>query len=105
VTCPKVLPEVGRILHSKVSVPDSLISEYLELIRRDVTLAEGKETPDVPLKDVDGLEITAAAITGKADSLVTGGRKLQDIRPRAKTACRLPESILGRIDSPARRCA
>jgi uncharacterized protein len=80
VTCPKVLQEVRRILHTKFAVPDNLISEYLELIRRDAILAEGKETLDVRLKDVVDIEIIASAISGKADILVTGDRELQGIR-------------------------
>ena len=107
VTCPKVLQEVGRILHAKFSVPDSIISEYLELIRQDAILAEGKETPDVQLKDVDDLEIIAAAITGKADFLVTGDRELQGIRRVRKLRIVSPrafwEELTARGDSPAGR--
>ena len=80
VTCPQVLQEVRRILHTKFSVPDSLVSEYLELIHKDAILAEGKETPDVRLEDLADLEILASAISGKADVLVTGDRELQGIR-------------------------
>jgi putative PIN family toxin of toxin-antitoxin system len=80
VTCSKVLQEVARILHTKFSVPDSLISEYVELIRQDAILAEAKETPDVHIKDVDDIEIIGAAISGKVDVMVTGDRELQDIK-------------------------
>jgi len=107
VTCPKVLQEVGRILHAKFSVPDSIISEYLELIRQDAILAEGKETPDVQLKDVDDLEIIAAAITGKADFLVTGDRELQGIRRVRKLRIVSPrafwEELTARGDPPDSR--
>jgi putative PIN family toxin of toxin-antitoxin system len=81
VTCMKVLQEITRILHTKISVPDSLISEYLELIRQDATLAEAKEAPAVQIKDVDDIEIIGAAISAKADVMVTGDRELQNIKP------------------------
>jgi putative PIN family toxin of toxin-antitoxin system len=81
VTCTKVLQEVKRILHSKFSVPDSLISEYLDLIRQDAILAEAKETPDVQISDADDIEIIGAAISGKADVMVTGDREVQEIKP------------------------
>jgi uncharacterized protein len=84
VTCTKVLQEVARILHSKFSVPDSLISEYLELIAQDAILAEAKEVPTVQIKDLDDIEIIGAAISGKADVMVTGDRELQDIKPMRK---------------------
>jgi len=84
VTCTKVLQEITRILHKKFSVPDSLISEYLELIRQDAILAEAKEAPDVRIKDVDDIEIIGAAIAGKADVMVTGDREVQNIKPMRK---------------------
>jgi len=84
VTCTKVLQEITRILHTKFSVPDSLISEYLELIRQDAILAEAKEAPDVQIKDVDDIEIIGAAISGKADVMVTGDREVQNIKPMRK---------------------
>ena len=84
VTCMKVLQEITRILHKKFSVPDSLISEYLELIRQDAILAEAKEAPDVQIKDVDDIEIIGAAIAGKADVMVTGDREVQNIKPMRK---------------------
>jgi len=80
VTCPKVLQEVERILRSKFSVPDNLISEYLELIRQDAILAEAKEVPAVKLKDADDMEIIGAAISGKADVMVTGDREVLEIK-------------------------
>jgi predicted nucleic acid-binding protein len=80
VTCPKVLEEVARILQSKFSVPDRLISEYQELIRQDAILAEAKEVPDIQIKDIDDLEIVGAAISGKAEVMVTGDREVQDVK-------------------------
>jgi putative PIN family toxin of toxin-antitoxin system len=84
VTCTKVLQEITRILHTKFSVPDSLISEYLELIRQDAILAEAEEAPDIQIKDVDDIEIIGAAISGKADVMVTGDREVLDIKPMRK---------------------
>jgi putative PIN family toxin of toxin-antitoxin system len=80
VTCSKVLQEVERILRSKISVPDNLISEYLELIRQDAIFAEAKEVPAVKLKDADDIEIIGAAISGKADVMVTGDREVLEIK-------------------------
>jgi predicted nucleic acid-binding protein len=84
VTCTKVLQEITRILHTKFSVPDSLISEYLELIRQDAILAEAEEAPYIRIKDVDDIEIIGAAISGKADVMVTGDREVLDIKPMRK---------------------
>ncbi len=80
VTSSKVLQEVERILHSKFSVPDNLISEYLELIRQDAIFAEAEEVPAVKLKDADDMEIIGAATSGKADVMVTGDREVLEIK-------------------------
>lgn len=82
VTCRRVLQEVQRILRSKFSVPDELISEYIELISRDVILAEpgGKPVPHV--KDSDDAERVAVAVAGKVQVLVTGDAELQSIKIR-----------------------
>ncbi len=80
VTCRKVLQEVQRILRSKFSVPDGLISEYLDLISRDVILAEPGDTPVPHIKDSDDAEIVAAAVAGKVQVVVTGDADLQRIK-------------------------
>jgi len=80
VTCPKVLQEIKRILQQKFSVPDSLITEYLELIRDAAIMTEAKDLPDVQIKDTDDIQIIGAALSGKADVLVTGDREVQDIK-------------------------
>ena len=80
VTCTKVLQEVKRILQQKFSVPVSLIAEYLELIRAEAIMAESKDLPDVQIKDTDDIQIIGAALSGKADVMVTGDREVQDIK-------------------------
>jgi putative PIN family toxin of toxin-antitoxin system len=93
VTCTKVLQEITCILHTKISAPDSLISEYLELIRQDAILAEAKEAPDVQIKDADDIEIMGAAIVGKTDVMVTGDRKLRNIKPMRKLRIVFPRAF------------
>lgn len=80
VTCSQVLQEVRTILTAKFSVPEKLISEYLELINQDTILAEPDDLPNVQIKDKDDVEIIGAAISGKADVLVTGDRELLGIK-------------------------
>jgi putative PIN family toxin of toxin-antitoxin system len=100
VTCTKVLQEVARILQTKFSVPDSLISEYLELIRQDAIMAEAKETPDIQIKDVDDIEIIGAAIAGKADVMVSGDRELQDIKHTRKLQIMSPRAFWEELTAP-----
>ena len=80
VTCSKVLQEVRRILRTKFSVPEQLISEYLELITQDAVVAKAaRDLPDFGIKDKDDVEIVAAAIAASAQVLVTGDSELQGI--------------------------
>ena len=80
VTCSKVLQEVRRILRTKFSVSEQLISEYLELITQDAVVAKAaRDLPDFGIKDKDDVEILAAAIAASAQVLVTGDSELQGI--------------------------
>jgi putative PIN family toxin of toxin-antitoxin system len=80
VTCRRVLQEVQRILRSKFSVPDELISEYIGLISRDGILAEPGGKPVPQIKDRDDAKIVAAAVAGRVQVLVTGDAELQSIK-------------------------
>ena len=80
VTCRKILHEVQRILRSKFSVPAELTSEYVELISDDAIVAEPGDMPVVQIKDMDDVEIIAAAIAGDVDVLVTGDAELQGVK-------------------------
>jgi putative PIN family toxin of toxin-antitoxin system len=80
VTCPRVLQEVRRILGEKFSVPEQLIAEYLELIGQEAIVAEPEDLPDLPIRDRDDAEIVAAAISARAEVLVTGDHELQGLQ-------------------------
>jgi putative PIN family toxin of toxin-antitoxin system len=80
VTCAQVLQEVRRILSMKFGVPEQLIAEYLELIGQEAILAESEDLPDLPLQDRDDVEIVAAALSARAQVLVTGDHDLQSLK-------------------------
>ena len=80
VTSPRVLHEVRRILRTKFSVPEGLVSEYLELITEAALIAEGKGAHRIQIKDKDDVEIVVAAITAESHVLVTGDREIQELK-------------------------
>jgi putative PIN family toxin of toxin-antitoxin system len=80
VTCPQVLDEVRRILSVKFGVPEPLIAEYLELIAQDAIVAEPEDLPDLPIQDRDDAAIVAAALSARAEVLVTGDHELQSLK-------------------------
>jgi putative PIN family toxin of toxin-antitoxin system len=93
VTCSRVLQEVRRILTTKLSVPEELIFEYLDLINQDAILAEPDDLSNVQIKDKDDIEIIGAAIAGKADVLVTGDRELHGIKSIRKVRIMSPRAF------------
>jgi uncharacterized protein len=80
VTCAQVLQEVRRILRMKFDVPEPLIAEYLELLGQEAIVAEFEGPPDLPIQDQDDAEIVAAAISARAEVLVTGDHELQSLK-------------------------
>jgi predicted nucleic acid-binding protein len=50
------------------------------LIGREAILAEPEDPPDLPIRDRDDAEIVAAAISARAEVLVTGDHELQGLK-------------------------
>jgi uncharacterized protein len=84
VICAKVLQEVRRILSMKFLVPEPLIAEYLELIGQEAIMAEADDLPDLPIQDQDDAVIVAAALSARAQVLVTGDHELQGLKSIGK---------------------
>ena len=97
VTSTKVLQEVQRILKLKFAVPDELIAEYLEIIKEDSVLAEAGDLPVLSIKDKDDVEIVAAAVTAKANVLVTGDREVQGLKRIQGTRIVSPREFWGEL--------
>jgi uncharacterized protein len=93
VTCPQVLYEVRHILSIKFSVPEHLISEYLELIEHDAIIAESEDFPSIPIKDKDDVKIVASAITARVQVLVTGDREVQNLKSIGKVKIMSPRAF------------
>ncbi len=93
VTCPQVLQEVRRILSLKFGVPEQLIVEYLELIAQEAIVAEPEDLPDLPIQDQDDAEIVAAAISARAEVLVTGDHELQSLKNIGKVRIISPRAF------------
>jgi len=100
VTCPEVLQEVKRILRKMFAVPDSLITEYLELLREEAIMARAKDLPVLQIKDIDDIGIIGAALSGKADVLVTGDREVQDIKRIKKLRIVSPRAFWEELTAP-----
>jgi putative PIN family toxin of toxin-antitoxin system len=79
VICPQIISELQRVLKDKFALPGTLINDYVRLIQQDSIPCEPGDPPVTKLKDKDDLGILSAAIGGKVDVLVTGGKELQSV--------------------------
>jgi len=74
-----LLKEVKKVLQQKFTVPPSLISEFLNLLKQDTIFIKPSRSPEVTLKDKSDLIIIASALSGTADLLVTGDKELLNL--------------------------
>ena len=74
-----LLKEVKKVLHHKLKVPSSLISEFLNLLKQDTIFIKPSWSPEVNIKDKSDLIIIASALSGSADLFVTGDKELLNL--------------------------
>ena len=79
VTGETVLAELGRILRTKMKVPDPAVSEIEALLRREAVVVSQAAAPGIKLRDDDDVAVLAEAIEGLAAVLVTGDRDFLDV--------------------------
>ena len=75
-----VFNELRSVLRSKFGVEQRLIDDFIGLLHQDAVQCREVPLPTVELKDRGDLPILGAAISAKADVLVTGDKELLDLR-------------------------
>jgi len=78
-TSESVLRELERVLAEKFRLPQTLIRQYLRLLRAEGELVAPGSLPNFSIEDAADAEILACAIAGKADVFVTGDKALLDL--------------------------
>jgi putative PIN family toxin of toxin-antitoxin system len=79
-TCAPVLVELERVLVNKLRIPDTVVTEFLALLREEGHVVQAQKAPSIRIKDPDDIPILACAIAGEADLFVTGDKVLLDLR-------------------------
>ena len=74
-----VFEELQRVLAKKFRLPQSVIKDYLGLLRAEGKIVAASDPPRLRLKDPDDIPILACAIAAKADIFVTGDKELLDL--------------------------
>jgi len=80
-----LLREIEKVLHEKVKVPQSLISEFIALIEEDALLSEASPLSDIKIRDRRDVPILSAALNAGADLFVTGDKELLELRKVGET--------------------
>ncbi|MFO8028580.1 MAG: putative toxin-antitoxin system toxin component, PIN family [Cyclonatronaceae bacterium] len=79
-----VLTELRRVLREKLKVPEQIIQEAEQLVRRHHIEPVPKEPSAIQVRDEDDRWVLASAIHAKADILITGDKDLLNIAEKVE---------------------
>jgi putative PIN family toxin of toxin-antitoxin system len=88
-----LLKELRDVLKKKFGVPASLVSEFINMLQQDTTLADHSGLPDVKIKDKDDLIILATALSGDTELFITGDKELLLLKKIEKMGIVSPRSF------------
>ena len=92
-----VLSELGRVLHTKLRIPQETVEELDSFLRRQADVVEGGPPLTIELRDPSDTAVLAEACAGEADVLVTGDRDLLDVAAKAPIPILSPREFWGRL--------
>ena len=75
-----LVEELKGTLRKKLSVPEDLVSEFVEVLQKESYFSNPSALPDFDIKDKDDIPILSCALNGKADLFITGDRELLGLR-------------------------
>jgi uncharacterized protein len=101
----QVISELKRVLRTKLGVAQELVDDFVWLIQQETVLAQPAQLPKVEVEDQDDLFILSAAISARADVLVTGDKELQDIGEIANLVILSPRQFWEKLKAQPRRRA
>ena len=74
-----LLNELTNILHSKFGIPFDVITEFIDMLSRDVILSGQTESAVIDIQDQDDVIILSTALSGGAELFVTGDKEILDL--------------------------
>jgi uncharacterized protein len=74
-----LIAELKKILHTKIRIPQEIVSDFIELLSQDSILSESTELTNVDIKDKDDILILSTALNGNAKLLVTGDKEVLEL--------------------------
>lgn len=71
--------ELKNILHTKIGIPQEIVSDFVEVLTQDSILSEEIGLENIAIKDEDDILILSTALNGRAELFVTGDKELLEL--------------------------
>jgi len=74
-----LIDELKNILHTKIGIPQEIISDFIELLTQDSIFSEKTTLTHIDVRDKDDIVIISTALNGNAEIFVTGDKELLEL--------------------------
>ena len=74
-----LIDELKNILHTKIGIPQEIISDLIELLTQDSIFSEKTTLTHIDVRDKDDIVIISNALNGNAEIFVTGDKGLLEL--------------------------
>jgi putative PIN family toxin of toxin-antitoxin system len=74
-----LIAEIKDVLHTKIGIPQEIISDFLEVVTQDSILSENTKLKNIDINDKEDILILSTALNGDAELFVTGDKELLDL--------------------------
>jgi putative PIN family toxin of toxin-antitoxin system len=74
-----LIAELKNILHTKIGIPQEIISDFVEVLTQDSILSENTKLTNIDINDKDDILILSTALNGNAELFVTGDKGLLEL--------------------------
>ena len=74
-----LIAELKNILHTKIEIPQDIISDFVEVLTEDSILSENTKLTNIDINDEDDILILSSALNGNVELFVTGDKELLEL--------------------------
>jgi len=75
-----LIAELKNILHTKLGIPQQIISDFVEVLTQDSIFSENTELTNIDINDNDDILILSTALNGNAELFVSGDKELLELK-------------------------
>ena len=74
-----LIDELKNILHTKIGIPQEIISDFIELLTQDSIFSEKTSLTHIDIRDEDDIIIISTALNENAEIFITGDKELLEL--------------------------